>query len=179
MLTVLTIILTADLLTGIGHWAEDAYCRRGMGGWLGDTICDPNLRHHEDQSSFADGSFWHRNSSTFAIAWPFAILAAIVGCWWVAAVAALASLGNEVHAWSHRRPSHWLPRLLQDLCIVQTPQQHARHHRKPFTACYCTLTNLCNPILDRLHVWHGIEAAIYFVSGIKPQREKNGYHQVS
>jgi len=172
LLTVLTIVLLADITTGLGHWLEDAYCRRGIGGWLGTQVCDPNLKHHEDQYDFAKGSFIQRNYTTWLIAGSVALFAVAVGWYAIAAIACIAAMGNEVHAWSHRKPSHWFPRLLQECAIVQTPQQHAKHHRTPYTTHYCTLTNLCNPILDRLRVWRLLERGIEVVTTIPPNHRR-------
>ena len=172
MLTVVAIVAIADLLTGFGHWVEDAYCRRGMPGWIGSQVCDPNLKHHEDQALFAAGSLWARNYTTWLLAGSGAIFAVCVGSYFWAAVFCVTAIGNEIHSWSHRRPRHWLPRLLQDMAIVQTPQQHARHHRAPYTACYCTITNLCNPLLDRLRVWRGLEWSIEWLTGLAPNHRR-------
>jgi hypothetical protein len=41
--------------------------------------------------------------------------------------------------------------------LVLSPEQHARHHRRPFDNNYCTLTNWLNPILDATRFWRLLE----------------------
>jgi hypothetical protein len=177
MLALLAAVLVADLLTGFGHWLEDNYCRPGRGSWLERHVCGPNLRHHVDQIAMTAGPFLHRNWTAFAFAWGAAVLLAAIGAaWWIVLAAVLAGFGNEIHAWNHRRPAHWLPRLLQSMAIVQTAHNHARHHRSPHDAAYCTLTNVCNPLLDALRVWRGLEWIVARVTGRRPNHELTRQH---
>lgn len=106
------------------------------------------------------------------IAWPLGYLT-----WQFALISVLASMGNEIHAWSHRRPSNTLIRLLQDMKLLISPEQHAKHHRKPYDKCYCTITNWVNPILDGIQFWRALEFCIGLI-GIKTKRlspERSGF----
>lgn len=167
----LSAILLADFLTGFFHWLEDTYCVKGMGGVIGPQVCDPNLQHHEDQVAMLAGGFWHRNYTAFAVAGVPLLASLAMGWWWLAVVALVAGMGNEIHSWSHRKATG-LPRLLQEMGIAITPQQHAKHHKKPHTECYCTVTNLLNPVLDRVLLWRGLEWAILKSTGVRPRRDQ-------
>ena len=164
-------VLLADLATGILHWWEDAYCRPSMMGFLGREVCEPNLEHHEHQTAFLRGGFWHRNYVCFAISAPVIAAGFYFEVWTLVLAGSVGAFGNEVHAWSHRRPRWRLPRLLQDMAIIQTPQQHAKHHRHPFDRCYCVLTNVLNPLLDSAGAWRAIEWSIKKATGIRPNHE--------
>lgn len=164
---IVLILITSDFITGIFHWIEDEYCWESMGGIIGKQICGPNLMHHIDQLSMLQGDFFHRNYVVMTITLPIMVLSLLFGWYFLAAVAAVTSLSNEVHAWEHRKPTNVIPRILQEMCIVQTPQHHARHHRKPYNKCYCTYTNLLNPILDRIKFWRGLEYIIKRITGVE------------
>ena len=165
----LLVLLFADLITGLLHWAEDTYCTGSEEGLVGDQICGPNLKHHTNQIEFANGNFWHRNYTTFAIAFLPTLVVGLLGRHFWVAVFVVASLGNEIHAWSHKRPRWFFARLLQETCIVQTPRQHAKHHQSPHDKCYCTVTNVSNPILDRIKFWRFLEILVFALTGLRPK----------
>lgn len=163
-------VLLADLLTGVFHWWEDTYGRvtwPGLGPWL----IAPNVAHHADGGRSLEARFADRSGHAVAAAALVQIPIAWAGVWtWhVAAVLLLAAVGNEVHAWAHgiRRP--WGVVLLQDMGVLQTPAHHARHHRPPFDRHFCTLTNLVNPVLERVRFWRRLEAVVALF-GINPAR---------
>jgi len=119
----------------------------------------------------------------------FVILCVITMClfgcsiwatWPIALTMALAGFGNEVHTWNHRSDAenHAIARFLQDAGLVQSKLQHGKHHRKPYDKYYCTLTNINNAILERIHFWRTLEWLILVVFRIPVKRgdpERNGY----
>jgi ubiquitin-conjugating enzyme E2 variant len=164
-------VLAADFLTGLVHWWEDTY---GLPTWpvLGQLVIEPNLEHHRKPGLMGSmNTFFDRWWQSAVLAGGVCLLAWLAGVltWHLVTIGCLASLGNEVHAWSHRGGQGWLVKLLQDAAIVQSPAQHARHHRPPFDRYYCTLTNLTNAVLERIEFWRGLEAAIG-IAGIRPKR---------
>jgi plasmanylethanolamine desaturase len=167
---VLLCILTADFLTGVIHWAEDTY---GVPTWplLGPAVIEPNIVHHERPALFTAGNLWHRNYQVFYFGAAAIGIVYLTGwlTWQFTLTACLASLGNEVHAWTHKRPRSRLARLLQDMRLVISPEQHARHHRPPYDVCFCTLTNVLNPLLDACRFWRGLEWMLSAI-GIAPMR---------
>lgn len=157
--------LFADFLSGIGHWLEDRYFRAD---WpiIGQYIAEPNERHHIDQRAFLSPSYLGRNWTTFLVTLPFAVVLHLLDSpLWIGV--ALASQSNEIHAWSHQRCNR-LIRVLQETGILQSPRQHAQHHKAPFDCRYCVMTDWLNPILDECRFWFAIE---WFLSwlGIYPK----------
>lgn len=151
-------VLAGDFITGLVHWWEDAYAHLGWKNPLRSLVAEPNIVHHEDQTAFLAGSWWYRSWHTFALAaivW-WALLAFGVLTWHAIVIGSVAACGNEVHAWAHRR-APWPARMLQDMGVLTTPQQHAKHHRAPYDRCYCTVTNLLNPPLDAVGFWRRLE----------------------
>lgn len=166
---IIACLLLADFITGLAHWTEDTYAVRT---WpiLTTVIVEPNIQHHKDPSQFAATSFWYRNKENMAVISIFTLVALCFAPYWqIAFVGAIVGMGNEIHAWSHKRPRWGIVRVLQDAGILQHPRQHAEHHRPPFARRYCVVTNLLNPFLDGVRFWRGLEAVLSVV-GIRVQR---------
>lgn len=151
--------LLADLLGGIVHWWEDRLARTD---WpiIGPAVVVPNRQHHVDQLAFTKGTLLGRNEPTWlAVVVISVVLLHVTGpspFWAAATVGGI--MVNEVHRWAHL-PTQ-APRLVQVLQrtgIIQSPKQHALHHRKDSAKAYCILTDWLNPILDELHVWAALE----------------------
>lgn len=171
-LQIVLCVLAADFITGLVHWFEDTY---GLPDWplIGPAVIEPNMRHHENPTIFVTMStLCLRNYQPVTLAIAACGLAWACGllCWQMMVVSALAACGNEVHGWAHVRPKSSLARLLQSMCIVQTPQQHAKHHRPPYAGWFCSLTNIVNPLLEALQFWPRLEWAIGFTTGVWPKR---------
>lgn len=150
--------LMADLLSGIGHWAEDRYFRED---WpvLGPLVASPNQLHHQQPTAFLAGGYWQRNSTTLAPTW-----AAAAACWacgqnWWALVFLCLSQANQTHAWSHQRAGQAV-RLLQSGGLLASPREHAKHHRAPFDMAYCVMSDWLNPWLDHFCVWSRLETLL-------------------
>jgi ubiquitin-conjugating enzyme E2 variant len=165
----LTAWLAADFASGLFHWIEDRY---GDPQWpvLGPHVVAPNILHHEDPMAFTRGNYWTRNWTAIVPAAALAAAAAACGLWWWAAVAAVLSQSNEIHSWAHQRCSRPI-RGLQLLGILQSPEQHAAHHRQPFDRNYCVMTDLLNPVLTAVGFWPGVELLLAAV-GIPTRKDR-------
>ena len=151
---VIAAFLAADLLTGIFHWWEDRY---GNPAWpvLGKYVIQPNIEHHSNQMSFTHGNYFTRNWTTILATVPIAVFA---------------SQSNEIHCWSHQKCSRPI-RGLQLLGILQSPEQHARHHTRPFDRNYCVMTDVLNPVLQAVGFWQALEWCIG-LAGVHPRLER-------
>jgi len=163
-------VLIGDFVTGLVHWAEDAYARLDWPEPIRSLVVEPNIVHHEDQTAFLSGGCWNRCWHTLLASMVVCVAAAAAGVytWHWAVVGLVAGLGNEVHAWTHRR-APWPARMLQEMGVLTTPQQHARHHRPPFDRAYCTVTNALNPILDATRFWRALELLLS-LTGLRLRR---------
>ena len=164
-------ILLADFITGFIHFLEDTYLVPSSFKSFDDLVTHPNILHHKDPMHFTMGDVLHRNYHLFLAAGMVLLIAYPLGylTWQLALITILAALGNEIHAWSHKRPKNWFLRLLLDMKLVISPEQHAKHHKRPYSKCYCTVTNWVNPILDGIQFWAWLEWCLKLV-GIKPMR---------
>jgi plasmanylethanolamine desaturase len=178
MATIVVCVLFADFLTGLFHWVEDTY---GVPSWLlvGKPVILPNIDHHRRPQPFTMGSFLMRNIQPLlgVLIVLVAFLLFGLSSWPLALVALLTGFGNEVHTWAHRKHNGPVVTLLQEMGLAQSKAQHAQHHKPPFDGYFCTLTNVCNPVLERLRFWKSLERGLSLL-GIHPKRmspERDGF----
>jgi len=153
--------LFADFLSGVFHWWEDRVVTEQM-PMLGSWLISPNRLHHREPLAFVDGTtVWDRSLATFVFAlsigslWLVAFGPSVF--WFATVIGGMAT--TEVHRYTHqpRFAPRWL-RVLQETGFVQSPKEHARHHRPPATKAYCALTDWVNPVVDELELWKRLES---------------------
>lgn len=171
-LQILIGVVIADFVSGLLHWAEDAY---GDPNWpiLGRYVIQPNILHHQDPQAFTKRNYWIRNRAVIVIA------AAIgLGLWatgalnvmWATALI-VGAHANETHNWAHLPTGQVHPfiRRMQQLGLLLSPSHHWRHHRARFDTHYCSVTNYLNPFLDTLKFWRVLEGMIEGGYRIRPR----------
>lgn len=160
LLQVLLVVMIADFVAGAVHWVEDAYVREDT-PLIGSFIGRANVIHHHLPRFMTRNNWWQSSWDLLAfsgvivfVAWRLQLLN-----WQVWLFAAISANANEVHKWSHRtrRENGRVITFLQNVRVLQTPAHHAVHHTNPKNVRYCPVTNLVNPILDRLRFWDGVE----------------------
>ena len=164
------VVLLADFISGLVHWAEDAYARKDtpvVGKWIGQA----NIEHHIHPRAFVSRSWW-------ASSWDLVTVSSLVvlGAWWMALLswqvwlfAMVTSNANQIHKWAHRAP-HENGRIvtwLQKVKLLQTQRHHAKHHSGQKDSHYCSVTNFLNPILEELEFWKLLERFNARVLGLK------------
>lgn len=156
--------LLADLLSGCFHWWQDRMLDEDTRlGRLGRWLVAISRLHHIKPLAFLVGSFWYRNAPTY-------VLAAVIGflLWlltgpsaWLLSLTIGIGISTQVHFWAHQ-PSK-APTIVHKLWearVLQSPKDHAYHHRPPHQDHYCVLTDWVNPVLDKLQVWARLERLI-------------------
>lgn len=161
LLKAIGVILLADFVTGLVHWLEDSY-------WspetpiLGKWIVEPNLAHHKNGQEFLQKS-WFESSWDLLIVGIIVLLIAYFMkslTWEVCLFVLITVNANQIHKWAHITRYENKPKLvglLQKTHILQRTDHHGQHHRKPNNSHYCTVTNVVNPLLDKLNFWRGLE----------------------
>jgi ubiquitin-conjugating enzyme E2 variant len=169
-LQIIAIIAFADFVSGIIHWAEDAYGTEET-PVFGRLLIRPNIVHHHYPRFFTRFT-WFQSSwdllilgvGVLAGAWAFSVLT-----WQVWLFIAVSVNANEVHKWSHRTRAENGPLIskLQDWHLLQTPRHHALHHTDPKNTYYCPITNWVNPLLEKIRFWDGLEHVIQRLTGLR------------
>ncbi|MEY2880789.1 MAG: hypothetical protein RLZZ15_3169 [Verrucomicrobiota bacterium] len=175
----LGIVMLADFVAGLVHWFEDAYGTAET-PIIGPLLIRPNIVHHHYPRFFTRLTWWQSSWDLLLIG-----LAVVGGAWacglltWQVVLFAVVSVNaNQVHKWSHRTRAEngRVISFLQDIRILQTPRQHALHHTDPKNTYYCPVTNLVNPLLERLQFWPRLEAVIVRLTGLthRPDSSNRG-----
>lgn len=168
-LQVVLIAALADFIAGIVHWLEDAYFTENT-PVIGPLFIRPNIVHHHHPRFFTQLSWWDSSKDLLLasvllllLAWPLGLFS-----WQLGLFAAISTNANQVHKWSHRTRAEngWLISQLQDWRILQTPRHHGLHHTDPKNTYYCPVTNLVNPVLERIDFWNRIERVIERCTGV-------------
>lgn len=160
------VTLLADFVSGFIHWVEDIYIKPGMRFF--HQIAVDNALHHTQPRAFLKKNWWQSS-------WDIALLSLmlIVIAWWldslnwqVVLFAVLSTNANQIHKWSHQNSQEkptWV-KWLQDNHILQGARQHGKHHTGEKNTHYCVMTNLLNPVLERVHFWRRLEAVIHLLN---------------
>ncbi|MAK62793.1 MAG: hypothetical protein CMK09_17630 [Ponticaulis sp.] len=166
-------LLIADFASGFFHWLEDRY---GGPDWpIVGGLVRATIRHHKKPRRMLNSAFWHRSGPTLLIAVCFGLVFLSLGWLNLMTITALAfgSMANEIHNWSHCKPSECGPVVtwLQKKRVFISPLDHARHHREKKNTYYCTVTGWMNPVLERIRFWRKVEAVIRIVARSRPRRD--------
>ncbi len=165
---IMLVVVLADFFAGFIHWAEDAYFTENT-PVIGPLFIRPNIVHHHFPRFFTRLSWWQSSwdltligGAILLIAWPCGLL-----CWQLGLFVILSINANEVHKWSHRTRTEngSLIAKLQEWHVLQTPRHHGLHHSDPKNTYYCPITNLVNPMLERVHFWDHAEAIVEKLTG--------------
>jgi len=168
LLQIVVIAALADFVAGLVHWAEDAYFTEDT-PVIGPLFIRPNIVHHHLPRYFTRLSWWQSSCDLFLASAVLLLGAWVCGllCWQLVWFAVLSTNANEIHKWSHRTRTEngWLIAKLQDWRLLQTPRHHALHHTDPKNTYYCPITNLVNPLLERVDFWTRLESLIEKLTG--------------
>jgi hypothetical protein len=168
------LVLLADFVAGVVHWLEDAYGTEDT-PVVGPLFIKPNIVHHHHPRHFTRLSWWQSSwdlllvgLALLGVAWGFGVLS-----WQLAVFVVVSINANQVHKWAHRTRTENGPVIsfFQDIHVLQSPRQHAIHHTDPKNTYYCPVTNVLNPVLERLQFWNRLESVIERVTGLRHRED--------
>jgi len=162
--------LAADLLSGVVHWAFDTWGSVHT-PLVGARFIRPFREHHWDPHAMTRHDFVETNGSSCLAALMLlgvaGALPADSGVWAMThAIFVFVALGvvitNQCHKWAHL-PLAEVPRpvrLAQRLRLILRPEDHLRHHVRPFDSHYCTAAGWLNRPLAAIGFFRALERAI-------------------
>lgn len=165
---IVLLILAADFMGGLFHWAEDSYGTENTPFW-GPVFVGPNIRHHRHPSAMMRKHWLPNNAPLFGVSTAIVLVALAFDAlsWQILVFAVFSGLNQQVHRFNHT-PSVRLPgfvRVLQRLHFMQDARHHWCHHRPPHRTHFCALTPYMNPVLDRIGFWRGLERLVRPILG--------------
>ena len=173
-------LFLADFVSGLVHWAEDTFGTEST-PLVGRWIVTPNVLHHRDPTAFVRKGWLASSWDLVAAAALFLVLARALGMLGPAAIlfAIAGANANQIHKWCHApSTAPLLVRALWRAHIMQTPRQHAAHHRGEKNEAYCVVTPFLNPALDRIRFWRLLERCIVPLTGAPRREDLSGLRRI-
>ena len=172
VLVALTGYLTADLLSGIVHWAGDTLGDEST-PILGKNFVLPFRQHHIDPKDISRHDFIEPNGNNCIVVLlplgPAYVLKPEETGFGFFASALLGFLAlfivatNQFHKWAHTDRPPRFARWLQRWGLILSPAHHDVHHALPHDRHYCITVGWMNPLLNRISFFRGIEALIAII----------------
>jgi ubiquitin-conjugating enzyme E2 variant len=180
-LVILASVVAGDFSTGVFHWAVDNYGSKST-PFVG-TVCDAFQGHHNEPWTITSRSFVN-NVHKIAIGTIPALV--LTGCVVPGVYAKLFLVlyinfwlfSQEFHKYAHLRTVTPVLARLQSVGLIVSKKEHGLHHREPFDGHFCILNGMCNPVLDRVHFFRGLEKLVFALTGKAPSRILRHYHFV-
>lgn len=174
------IVMLADFVAGVVHWLEDAYGSADT-PVVGPLLIRPNIVHHHHPRFFTRLSWWQSSWDILLVSLLFLGVAAWCGwlTWHLWLFAFVSTNANQAHKWSHQTRAETGPvvSFFQDVGLLLSPRQHALHHSDPKNTYYCPVTNLVNPLLEKIRFWSGAEWLVERVTGLRHRPDSSNRGQ--
>src|SRR5687768_4216268 len=121
------VILAADLISGLVHWAEDTFGTEKT-PIAGKWIVTPNVVHHEDPLAFTKKSWLASSWDLLLVSVIGIIVAWLLGLltWHMWLFCFIGTNANQLHKYTHmpKNKIPWVVSILQRIHVLQ----NARHH---------------------------------------------------
>jgi hypothetical protein len=160
---VLFIILSADFISGLVHWWEDAYGNLNF-KFIEKSIVKPNIQHHQYPRNFLQNTFFDKVKISLITGIVICLVLTFYKLLTIEIVIILfyAAMANQVHAMAHRndKENGTLVVWLQKIGLLQPRIMHDHHHKSPYNLNYGILTNYLNPILSIFKFWDVLELTL-------------------
>jgi ubiquitin-conjugating enzyme E2 variant len=173
--------LTADLVSGLVHWAADTW---GRETWpvIGERVLRPFRVHHVNPEDMLGRSFLDLNGDVALITLPILAAANLVpldtedgrvAAAFLTAWGAWALPTNQIHQWAHMPRPPRVVRALQRAGLVLAPRVHRVHHEAPYATHYCITTGWCNAWAARIGLFPALERAVTRLTGLVPREDES------
>jgi ubiquitin-conjugating enzyme E2 variant len=173
-------VALADFSSGLLHWAADTWGSADL-PVIGPRILVPFRVHHLNPDDFLRRTFLDTNGDVAALA----ILPMLAVLWipldarqgqalalagW--GFCAMGAMTNQIHQWAHMPTPPRAVAVLQAVRLVLRPDDHARHHGRPYDGAYCITTGWCNRSLEAVAFFRRLEDIVTRVTGGLPRHDE-------
>jgi plasmanylethanolamine desaturase len=167
-LKICCLVLLADFLTGLFHFYVDKYAV--MDSKYLTVSINGLLIHHDFPQKMVSQSYWELTKGVYKIGGVIFLFSLFFGLHWELLFFILVSAqANLIHKWSHlnKQETPIIVNYLQKFYIIQNKKHHLKHHNGKYDEYYCVMTNICNPLLQKIHFWESIVKTLKYF-GIHP-----------
>jgi ubiquitin-conjugating enzyme E2 variant len=176
-------VLSADLASGLVHWAADTWGSEKL-PFLGRRFLRPFRVHHVNPDDFLRRSFVDTNRDVSLLLIPI-----LAGARWiplesgpgplmavyVTSFAVASWPTNQVHQWAHRPAPPRLVAVLQKRGLLLSRAAHQEHHTPPHTTHYCIALGWLNGPLAALRVFATLDRLVRTLTGVSPRRDEASF----
>ena len=162
--------VAADLFSGLVHWGFDTWGNIHT-PLLGQRFIRPFREHHWDAKAITRHDFIETNGAGCIASVPVLVgtttMPLTSGGWlFLQAFGVFCALAvlftNQCHKWAHMETEQLASpvRLAQRLRLILRPQDHSKHHVRPFNSHYCTATGWLNGPLQAIRFFRWMERCV-------------------
>jgi plasmanylethanolamine desaturase len=162
--------VAVDLFSGLVHWGFDTWGSIHT-PVLGPRFIRPFREHHWDAKAITRHGFIETNGAGCIASVPVLVTTTAMpltsGGWlFLQAFGVFCALAvlltNQCHKWAHMDPEQLASpiRLAQRLRLILRPQDHCKHHVRPFNSHYCTATGWLNGPLQAIRFFRWMERCV-------------------
>lgn len=176
-------MIAADFTFGLVHWFADTWGSETM-PLLGRRLLRPFRVHHVNPGNFLRRNFIDTNGDVAMVVIPFLLpglflpldsTPARATFVFLAAMGLAALPTNQVHQWAHMPdPPRWVKHL-QDLRLILSRREHARHHAAPYATHYCIALGWCNGALAKIDFFRRAERFVTKLTGLQPRADDTAF----
>lgn len=176
-------MVCADFLSGMVHWGADTWGSESM-PVLGKRLLHPFRVHHVNPADFLKRRFIDTNGDlaflmslvlTASLAMPADTAWSAFWAVFVAAMAAVGMMTNQIHQWAHMRRAPAPIRALQRAGVILSYGAHCAHHRGDHTTNYCIAMGWCNAPLQALRFFSVLERCLTKCTGAQPRADEHAF----
>jgi ubiquitin-conjugating enzyme E2 variant len=162
--------VAVDLFSGLVHWGFDTWGSIHT-PVLGQRFIRPFREHHWDAEAITRHGFIETNGAGCIASVPVLVCTTTMpitsdGWFFLQAFGVFCALAvlftNQCHKWAHMEPDQLASsvRLAQRLRLILRPEDHRKHHVRPFNSHYCTATGWLNGPLQAIRFFRWMERCV-------------------
>ncbi len=155
ILKIFCLYLITDFITGFFHFLLDQYGRPDSKLFKNAVVI--NLAHHANPRKITTRGYWELTKDSYRIGVVVLGFSLFFGFYWeLWFVIILGAQANIIHSLSHRKKSENNPVVifLQKIKLFQSSAQHRLHHKNPFDTYFCIMSDILNPLLEKINFWN-------------------------
>ena len=171
-------ILFADFIMGLYHWFKDSYFNPHT-PIIGKSIIWNSRLHHVKPRYILQSSnlniIWE--SALWTMYWMIFVFKIFGFNTFNITLFIAISLNDVIHKYAHMQNNErpYLATLLQNCGLLQSYEDHHKHHTGSHITTYCAMTPYLNNILEKFDFWRKLENLVYKLTDVEARSSEDIY----